>query len=209
MQGPPPHLTGDLAYRIVVKASDMKAHPGLRDLAEKPAINYWLGPSAHVVCYLLRSGDLYNIVLICPDDQRTDTAQADLQEMRAIFKKWDPKLQILLGLVQESSRWRLQDSKEMGTWVRGKFALLGDACHASLPYLYVFFHLLFDALNCDTRRLHSLRPPFQLLIRKLAPNIPQSSRCGTSYRRWCCTRPTSLRRWTESFNHALHLRRHP
>ncbi|KAL8883887.1 MAG: hypothetical protein Q9215_007942 [Flavoplaca cf. flavocitrina] len=104
MQGPPPHLTGDLAYRIVVKASDMKAHPGLRDLAEKPAINYWLGPSAHV-------------------------------EMRAIFKEWDPKLRILLGLVQESSRWRLQDSEEMGTWVRGKFALLGDACHASLPYL--------------------------------------------------------------------------
>ncbi|KAL8835345.1 MAG: hypothetical protein Q9176_006997 [Flavoplaca citrina] len=135
MQGPPPHLTGDLAYRIVVKASDMKAHPGLRDLAEKPAINYWLGPSAHVVCYLLRSGDLYNVVLLCPDDQRTDTAQADLQEMRAIFKEWDPKLRILLGLVQESSRWRLQDSEEMGTWVRGKFALLGDACHASLPYL--------------------------------------------------------------------------
>ena len=56
----PPHLTGDLAYRIVIKADDMKKHPDLRDLAEKPAINYWMGPHGHVVCYLLKGGGLYN-----------------------------------------------------------------------------------------------------------------------------------------------------
>ncbi|KAL8666948.1 MAG: hypothetical protein Q9168_007381 [Polycauliona sp. 1 TL-2023] len=135
MLGSAPQFTGDLAYRIVVKASDMKTHPELQELVEKPAINFWLGPSAHAVCYLLRGGELYNIVLICPDNILTDTAKADVPEMRDLFRTWDPKLRALLELVQESCKWRLLDSQEMETWVRGKFALLGDACHATLPCL--------------------------------------------------------------------------
>ena len=141
-----PHLTGDLAYRIIVKAADMKKHPELRDLAEKPAINYWMGPDAHAVCYLLQGGGLYNIVLICPDNlpEMINTAKADVQEMRDFFDKWDPKLKAILSLVQETSKWRLQNSKEMDTWCHpsGKFALLGDACHATLPYLSVPIHFL-------------------------------------------------------------------
>ena len=135
----PPHLTGDLAYRIIVKAEDMLKHPDLRDFAEKPAINYWMGPQCHAVCYLLKGGGLYNIVLICPDNlpEMVNTSKADLQEMRDIFEKWDPKLRALLGLVQETSKWRLQNSEEMTSWSHpsGKFCLLGDACHATLPYL--------------------------------------------------------------------------
>jgi len=135
----PPHLTGDLAYRIVIKAEDMKRHDDLRGLVEKPAINYWMGPYGHVVCYLLKGGGLYNIVLICPDNlpEMLNTAKADLQEMRDFFEHWDPKLRTLLGLVQETTKWRLLNGEEMESWshASGKFALLGDACHATLPYL--------------------------------------------------------------------------
>lgn len=135
----PPHMTGDLAYRILVKAEDMRSHPSLRDLVEKPAVNYWLGPHAHVVCYLLKEGGLYNIVLICPDNlpEMVNTAKADLQEMRDFFQQWDPRLKLLLSMVQETDKWRLQNSREMKSWSHpsGKFTLLGDACHATLPYL--------------------------------------------------------------------------
>ena len=137
----PPHLTGDLAYRIVIKAEDMKKHPDLRELVEKPAINYWMGPHGHVVCYLLQGGGLYNIVLICPDNlpEMLNTAKADLQEMLDFFENWDPKLKTLLGMVKETTKWRLMNSREMDRWSHpsGRFVLLGDACHATLPYLYV------------------------------------------------------------------------
>jgi salicylate hydroxylase len=137
----PPHPTGDLAYRITVKASDMQSHPELLKLAENPSITFWLGPQSHAVCYFLKGGGLFNIVLLCPDNlpEMTNTAKADLKEMREIFADWDPKLRTLLGLVQESSKWRLQNSHEMSSWRHdsGKFALLGDACHATLPYLYL------------------------------------------------------------------------
>ena len=135
----PPHLTGDLAYRIIVPAAEMKKHPLLKDLAEKPAINYWMGPDAHAVCYLLQGGGLYNIVLICPDNlpEMVNMAKADLQEMHDFFANWDPRLRALLQLCNETSKWRLQNSREMLSWSHpsGKFALLGDACHATLPYL--------------------------------------------------------------------------
>jgi salicylate hydroxylase len=135
----PPHNTGDLAYRILVKASDMKKDPELAKLTEVPMINYWMGPGAHAVCYLLKGGELYNIVLICPDNLPEGVAlqDADLQELRDIFATWDTRLQKLLELVQQTFKWKLQNSEEMDSWVHpeGRFVLLGDACHATLPYL--------------------------------------------------------------------------
>ncbi|KAA8910288.1 hypothetical protein FN846DRAFT_555513 [Sphaerosporella brunnea] len=135
----PPHNTGDLAYRILVKASDMRKDPDLAKLTEFPVINYWLGPQSHAVCYLLKGGELYNIVLICPDNLPEGMAQqnADLEELKALFANWDVRLQKLLGLIQQTFKWKLQNSEEMDSWVHptGKFALLGDACHATLPYL--------------------------------------------------------------------------
>lgn len=137
----PPLFTGDLAYRIVVKAEDMKKHESLRELVERPSINHWMGPNSHVVCYLLKGGGLYNVVMACPDDlpELVNTAKADLKEMRERFEGWDPRLTLLLSLVQEMSKWRLQNSEEMDKWSHeaGKFSLMGDACHATLPYLCV------------------------------------------------------------------------
>ncbi|KAF2840847.1 FAD dependent oxidoreductase [Patellaria atrata CBS 101060] len=135
----PPRDTGDLAYRAVVKASDMRQRAELSDLIDNPSINYWIGPGAHAVCYLMHAGDLFNIVIACPDTlpALVNTQKADLQEMWDLFATWDPVFRTLLGMVRETSKWRLQSSIELRKWSHagGKFALLGDACHATLPYL--------------------------------------------------------------------------
>ena len=64
----PPTLTGDLAYRLLLKTEDMKKDPELRSFIETPQVNYWLGPDAHAVNYVLRGGELFNMVLLVPDD---------------------------------------------------------------------------------------------------------------------------------------------
>lgn len=78
-------------------------------------------------------------MLTCPDNlpEMVNTAKADIQEMQHFFRNWDPKLRALLSIVQETSKWRLLNSEEMNTWSHssGTFALLGDACHATLPNL--------------------------------------------------------------------------
>ena len=70
-----------------------------------------------------------------PEDK--DVSQATPQEMRDLLQGWDPTLQTLLDVVEQTQKWRMLTSREMPEWRHsaGKFALLGDACHASLPYL--------------------------------------------------------------------------
>lgn len=43
----PPLLTGDLAYRLLLKTEDMMKDPELRGFIEDPQVNYWMGPDAH------------------------------------------------------------------------------------------------------------------------------------------------------------------
>ncbi|EFQ98941.1 salicylate hydroxylase [Nannizzia gypsea CBS 118893] len=135
----PPQTTGDMAYRIIVRGEDIKRDPNLAELAERPGMTHWIGPNGHAVCYSLKGGELLNLVLVCPDDlpDTVNLADADPNEMRAFFHNWDPRLKSLLDLVKTAQKWRLRNSGEMGSWSHpsGKFVLLGDACHATLPYL--------------------------------------------------------------------------
>jgi 2-polyprenyl-6-methoxyphenol hydroxylase-like FAD-dependent oxidoreductase len=59
--------------------------------------------------------------------------------MRATFATWDPKFRKLLSLVDTCLKWKLSNSdpSALATWVHphGTFCLLGDAAHATLPYL--------------------------------------------------------------------------
>jgi salicylate hydroxylase len=79
------------------------------------------------------------MVLICPDNMPggVNVMPADPAEVLQLFKSWDPRLKKMISLVSSVSKWRLQNSTEMASWTHpsGKFTLLGDACHATLPYL--------------------------------------------------------------------------
>ncbi|KIM92686.1 hypothetical protein OIDMADRAFT_139218 [Oidiodendron maius Zn] len=135
----PPHSSGDMAYRIVISTDAMKEHKWLVHLATTPAFNYWAGPGGHAVGYLIDGGARFNMVIAVVDDLPDDvySAKGDLDEMHERFKNWDPEFRNMLRMVEETSVWRLQNSIEMESWIHpsGKFALLGDACHATLPYL--------------------------------------------------------------------------
>ncbi len=141
--GYPPNFTGDMAYRCVIEAAKVRRHPDLANLFESSALHYWIGPRQHVVCYKLRKGDIFNIVLACadtlPETTSSSMAAADMSELLSRLRGWDPRLRSLIELAGASSKGRLMQVDEMESWVHpsGNFALLGDACHATLPYLYV------------------------------------------------------------------------
>lgn len=92
------------------------------------------------VNYVLRNGELFNMVLLVPDDMPAGatTLQGNVEEMRAFFKDWDPRIPKLLNLCQSVQKWKLCYRPGLETsWSHpsGTFALLGDAVHATLPYL--------------------------------------------------------------------------
>ncbi|RWA08822.1 hypothetical protein EKO27_g6268 [Xylaria grammica] len=142
-RGDPPIPTGDLAYRLLLNTRDMISDPDLRPFVDNPQVNYWLGPNMHAVNYILRGGELLNMVLLVPDDIPEGTAntmEGDAEEMRAHLRGWDPRLGKLAALCDAKSvlKWRLciRPSLEPA-WSdpSGAFTMLGDAVHATLPYL--------------------------------------------------------------------------
>lgn len=133
-----PLPTGDLAYRIVLTL-DQISDPELRDWVSKPSVHFWIGPDAHAVGYSVRSGTMYNIVLLCPDDLPKDVSRqaGSVDEMRKIFDGWDPILTRFLDHVDSVDKWKLMHRAELESWTneKGSFVLIGDSCHPMLPYL--------------------------------------------------------------------------
>ena len=107
---------------------------------EDPQVNYWIGPDAHAITYVLRSGALFNMVSLVPDDlpAGANTLTGNVEEMRTLYKVWDPRIPKLLALCKEMMKWRLMIRPGLNpTWSHesGAFTILGDAAHATLSYL--------------------------------------------------------------------------
>lgn len=138
----PPQLTGDLAYRLLLKTKEMRADPELKPFVEDPQVNYWVGPDAHAVNYVLKGGELFNMVLLVPDNipAGVNILEGSVEEMRDLYKDWDPRISKMLALCDTSSilKWRLCIRPGLEpSWSdpSGAVTLLGDAVHATLPYL--------------------------------------------------------------------------
>ena len=103
-----PLPTGDLAYRIVLTLDQIEDEE-LKRWVSEPKCRFWIGPGAHVVAYSLRGGSMFNIVLLVPDDLPKEVAKqkGSVDEMRALFKGWDPVLTRFLGYVEGVAKWKL------------------------------------------------------------------------------------------------------
>ncbi|PVH92152.1 FAD binding domain-containing protein [Periconia macrospinosa] len=134
----PPKPTGDLAYRVVLDIEQIQ-DPELRRWVSEPTCHFWIGPGAHAVGYSLRGGKMYNIVLLVPDNLPSGISRqpGSIEEMKALFKGWDPILTRFLDLVNNVDKWKLMHRDEMTSWINDQFNLvfIGDACHPMLPYL--------------------------------------------------------------------------
>ncbi|KAK5116826.1 hypothetical protein LTR85_009086 [Meristemomyces frigidus] len=136
----PPTPTGDLAYRLLLQSKDVAKDPDLAPFLDGHTVRYWMGPQAHVVMYVLRNGELFNMVFLVPDDMPAGatTLEGNVLEMRAFFRDWDPRITKLLNLCQSVQKWKLCYRPGLETpWSHQSdtFTLLGDAVHATLPYL--------------------------------------------------------------------------
>lgn len=131
--------TGDAAYRIMLPRDIMEQDPELKELINEPQAIRWLGPSRHIIAYPVRKHQLYNVVLLHPDDHGVEeswTTKGSKQAMIDNYDGWDSTVRKLIDLVDDDEvlEWKLCFHRPLRTWIRGSVALLGDACH---PMLYV------------------------------------------------------------------------
>ncbi|KAI1466687.1 FAD/NAD(P)-binding domain-containing protein [Daldinia caldariorum] len=135
-----PRPTGNVSYRLMIQL-DRIEDPELRKWVSNPNMNTWMGPRSHVVGFSLRGGTEFNLILITPDDLPSGVSRdaGSVEELRALFKNWDPILNKFLELTSSVQKWKLMHRKEMQRWTHesrnANFAFVGDACHPMAPYL--------------------------------------------------------------------------
>lgn len=133
-----PYETGDLAYRGTFSREQLQQlnDPRVEELCKDKAATLWIGPSKHCVFYPVRNSTLFNLVLLRPDNlpAGSRTVQGDIGEMRQTFEGWDPVLTKIISCIPTVLKWKLMHHDELERWTKGCVALLGDACHPTLPY---------------------------------------------------------------------------
>jgi salicylate hydroxylase len=127
-----PRFTGCVAYRGLVPAER------LARLDLEVAVQIWMGPGKHFVHYYVQAKRLVNFVAVIERDTWTRESWTDRGEVidaLAAFEGWHPQVRDILGAVSETFIWALFDRQPMARWTQGRITLLGDACHAMLPFM--------------------------------------------------------------------------
>ena len=126
-----PQFMGCVAYRGVVAADR------LANLNLPVEFQIWMGPHKHFVHYFVRNESLVNFVALIERDSWTReswTEPANVADVLAAFEGWNPQVLSILGAVHEAFVWGLFARPPMEHWSVGRVTLLGDACHAMLPF---------------------------------------------------------------------------
>lgn len=135
-----PHETGDTCFRVVIPAKHLLADPELAPLSKDPNFEQFLGPDHHIIGYNMQKEKTFNLLMVIPDDRTMKgyKAPANSAEVRKAYQGWCPIIEKLLSFLPEDiEKWRLTDLPAITNWVHrdGKMLLMGDAAHATLPYL--------------------------------------------------------------------------
>lgn len=127
-------FTGCVAWRGIIPVERLQgARPA-------PVAALWLGPGAHFVHYYVRGGQAVNFVAVSDrDDWQLEswTQRGEHRELLAEFGDWQEPVRRLVQAAdpQACFKWALFDRPPMPRWSRGRITLLGDACHATLPFM--------------------------------------------------------------------------
>lgn len=125
-------FTGQVAWRGTVPTAALP-----RGLVH-PTATVWVGPGRHMVTYYLRRGGLVNFVAVEERKAWAEenwSAPGDVAEMRAAFRGWHRGAAAVLEAADACLLWGLFDRPPLASWVSGRVALLGDACHPMLPFM--------------------------------------------------------------------------
>lgn len=126
-----PRVSGHIAYRAVLPTAQVP------EANRQNAMTIWMGPRFHLVHYPLRRGELFNLVAVFHSDRFEEgwDTYGDPEELHQRFREARPEVLGMLEKIESWRMWVLCDREPMGTWSRGRVALLGDAAHPMLQYL--------------------------------------------------------------------------
>jgi 6-hydroxynicotinate 3-monooxygenase len=127
-----PNFTGQIAYRTVFPAA-------LLNGCEIDDCTKWWGPDRHIVIYYVKP-DRSEVYFVTSQPEPGFTveswsAMGDVKELRQAFVSFHPQVRHVLASCPSVHKWALVDRDPLPRWGEGSVTLLGDSCHAMMPYM--------------------------------------------------------------------------
>jgi salicylate hydroxylase len=125
-------FTGEIAWRGLIPVGR------LPERMRGSITSNWIGPHGSVTVYPVRRGELVNFVgLVERDDWRVESwiEEGSHAECERDFRGWHEDIFTLIRNIETPFKWALFLREPQKRWSSGRVTLLGDACHAMVPYL--------------------------------------------------------------------------
>jgi salicylate hydroxylase len=126
--------SGTSAFRGIVPMAELPSLP------DPEAIQFWMGPDAHLLHYAIGGGaDSVNFFAVVEGppswpQEGSWTAAVGPDEAGAAFAGWHPAVLEMVTAVPHAVRWALFAVRPLTRWYRGRVVLIGDAAHGMLPH---------------------------------------------------------------------------
>jgi len=127
-----PEFSGMVAWRGLIPMDDLPAHMRV------PVGSTWIGPGGHVVSYPLHRSTIMNFVATIEGKSWPHpgaSAPGTMEECLQDFKGWHDDVQTMIRRSPQLLKWALARREPISDWTQGRITLLGDAAHATLPFL--------------------------------------------------------------------------
>ncbi len=170
IQSSAPKFTGNVAWRGVVSVDRLPIN-----FMDKVASNF-MGQKKHMVIYYLRNQRLVNFVGVVEKPQPQSegghswVSKAPWQQLKDDFAGWHPIVQTVIDAMDKDQcyQWDLYHHKPLSNWSSKRVTLLGDAAHATLPFMAAGAGLAIEDARVLQRALDSVDKVDQ------APNLARA-----------------------------------
>ncbi|MFP5021025.1 FAD-dependent oxidoreductase [Pseudonocardia phyllosphaerae] len=128
-----PVYTGTSGFRGIAPVSSLPSLP------DPQAIQFWMGPDAHLLHYAIGAhGEDVNFLAVVegPDEWTAGAGPAQVapNTLERAFADWAPAVREMVTAVPQSAQWPLYTLPPLARWSHERVVLLGDAVHTMLPH---------------------------------------------------------------------------
>jgi salicylate hydroxylase len=157
-----PRFTGEVAWRGLIPMQK------LPERLRGNVTSNWIGPHGSVTCYPVRRGELLNFVgLVDRDDWRVESwiEEGSMDECVRDFAGWHEDIHTMIRNITTPFKFALFLREPLKRWSVGRVSLLGDACHATTPYLGQGLNMAIEDSVVLARCLEECPEPAEALAR--------------------------------------------
>jgi salicylate hydroxylase len=127
------------AINIDVPLALLRQDSALSSMAEEGQ-NFWQGPGGTCAAGPVRDTGVFNMCWVSEEKlggQGEWFVKGELDKVATKYKDWDPRLLKLVTLSkpEDCYVWNITDLPPLPSWSTERIVIIGDAAHATLPFL--------------------------------------------------------------------------